>query len=60
MSNSDRVAIYYVTVFWCRLTYSSIVRKPSASLAAAAEVYFHIPSSFLHRSFPVIRLATWV
>ena len=59
-SNSDYVPIYCETVFWSRLTYSSIVKKPAASLAAAYEVYFHVPSVFLCRSCPVRRLVTWV
>ena len=59
-SNIDRVSIYCATVFWRRLTYSSIVKKPAASLATAAKFYFHVPSVFLHRSFPVSRLANWV
>ena len=59
-SNSDCIAIYCATVFWSRLKYSSIVKKPAASLADAAEVYFHVPSIVLHGILPVNRLVTWV
>ena len=52
-SISDRVAIYCATVFWHRLTYSSIVSKPSISFAAAADVYFHVQFVALRRSFAV-------
>ena len=57
-SNSDHTAIYCVTVFWHRLTYSSIVKKPAASLAAAVKVYFHVPSVVLRGSCPTSRLST--
>ena len=59
-SNSYRVAIYCATVLWRRLTYSSIIKKPAASLAAAAEVYLHVPPVVLRGSCPISRLATWV
>ena len=58
--NSDHVAIYCTTVFWRHLTYSSIVKKPAASLAADTEVYFHVPSVVFRGSCPVSRLATCV
>ena len=35
-SNSDCVLMYCATVFWRRLTYSSIVKNPTSSLAAVA------------------------
>ena len=59
-TNCDRVAIYCATVFWRRLTYSSIVKKPTASIAAAAEVYFHVLSVVLRGSCPVSRITTWL
>ena len=59
-SNSDRVVMYYATLFCRRLIYSSIVKNPTSSLAAAAEVYLHLPSGVLRGSRPVSRLATWV
>ena len=40
--------------------YSSIVKKPAAPLAAAAEVYLHVPSVVLRGSCTVSRLSTWV
>ena len=49
-SNSDRVAIYCVTVLWRRLTYSSIVKTPTASLSAAAKLYFYVLSVVLRGS----------
>ena len=59
-SNSDYLAIYCVTVFWIRLMYSSIVKKPAASLATVAEVYLRALTIFLCRSYPVSRISTWV
>ena len=58
-SNSDRVVMYYATVFCRRLIYSSIVKNPASSLAAVAEVYLHLPSGVLRGSRPVSRLSTW-
>ena len=58
-SNSDRVVIYCATVFWRRLMYYSIVKKPAASIAITAEVYLHILSVVLHMIFPVSRLSKW-
>ena len=40
--------------------YSSIVKNPANSIAAAAEVYLQVPYVFLCRILPVNRLATWV
>ena len=59
-SNSDRVEIYCTTVFWRRLTYYSIVKNPTASLAAAVELYLHVPYIFLRRICPVSLPDTWV
>ena len=59
-SNSDCVAIYCATVFWRRLIYSSIVKNPASYLAAAAEVYLHLPSVVICVSRPVSFLDTWV
>ena len=42
-SISDIVAVYCANIFWRRRTYYSIFKKPAASLAAAAEIYFHVP-----------------
>ena len=47
-------------MFWRRLAYYSIIKKPAASLAATAEVYLYILYVVLRRSFPVRRLATWI
>ena len=59
-SNSDCVAIYCAAVFWRRLTYSSIVKNPAASLTAAAKVYLHVLSVVLHGICPVSCLTIWV
>ena len=59
-SNSDRVAMYCATVLWHRLTYSSIVNKPVASLAAATGVYFHVLYFILRGICPASRLTTWL
>ena len=59
-SNSDCVAMYCATVFWRRLTYSSIVKKPDSYLATAAKAYLHFPYVVLRGSFTVSRLDTWV
>ena len=59
-SNSDRVEMYCATMFYRHLIYSSIVKKTDSSLAAASEVYLHLPYCVLLRRCPVIRLVTWV
>ena len=59
-SNSDCVAMYCVTVFCRRLIYSYIVKNPDFPLAAAVEVYIHLPSGVLRGRRPVRRLVTWV
>ena len=58
--NSNRVVMYCAIVLCRRLIYSSIVKNPASSLAAAVEVYIHLPSDVLHGSRPVIRLSTWI
>ena len=50
--------MYRATVFYRRLIYSSIIKDTASSLAAAAEVYLHLPSGVLRRSRPVSRIAT--
>ena len=59
-SNSNRVTIYCATVFCRRMIYSSIVKNPAPSLAAADEVYLHLLSGVLRGSRPVSHIATWV
>ena len=45
----------------CRcLIYSSIVNNTASSLAAAAEVYLHLPSDVLFEIYTVRHLSTWV
>ena len=46
-SNSDRVAMYYATMFCRRRMYSSIVKNPASSLAVSVEVCVHFLSSVL-------------
>ena len=59
-SNSDNIAMYSATVFYCRLIYSSIVNNPVSYLAASSKVYLHLLSGVLRGSRPVRLLDTWV
>ena len=50
--------MYFATVFFHCLMYSSIIRNPTSSLAVAADVYYHFPSVFHRRSHPISRRTT--
>ena len=58
-SNSDRLAMYCVTVFYRQLIYYSILKNPASLLAATAKVYLHLSFSVLHGRRPTSCLTTW-